>query len=1133
MTPRFNVFLISLATFAAIWIFPKRAHTQVTNWTNATLGPWTTVTNWSSGLPTSASTANIANGGTATLATGTGVYSTLNLGNAAAGSLIISGGTLTGTNATLGVAALGSGTMSSGVWTNSGLLTVGATNNGRFTLSGGTMTAGNVAITPSSTFTGSVILNGGLLLTNSITANSSAGAVLTLNGGTLQATSSNAAFLSGFSNGSLVLGAAGGRINSGTFTVRVNSNLTGSGALTKLGAGTLILTQNNSYLGGTTISSGTLQIGIGGTTGSIVGNVTNSGVLIFGRSDTITYSGVVSGAGSVIQNGPGLLILTGNNGYIGGTTINSGTLQVGNGGATGSIIRNITNNSALIFNRSDTLVFSGTISGPGTVALNGAGTISFTGSNTYTGLTTINSGTLQIGNGGSTGAIVGDVLNNSVMQFNKNNTNIYNGKITGTGTLIMTGTASVVALGGENSYTGGTIIQSGALTIGTAGLVGTGTTGSIVGNVQMTGPDAYLAFSRSDQITFSGLITGTGTVFQGGPGATTLTAPKSYTGTTVAFSGTLIGDTSALQGALFTNTDASLVFSQNNVTTVLSGTIDGPGNVVVNSPGGGVIFDTSHNYTGTTTIQSGELTVNAQLSSTSVLIQSNGALGGIGTLAGNLLNSGSLSPGFNGAGALTVNGNFIQDSSGKLVIQIESNSNFDQLTVRGSAQLNGTLGVQLLNGFTPGNGSEFTILTAAAGITGTFANLDLPQNFPLKVIYDPNAVRLLFTFLNPASASNSIVQILNNALVSSSNFEQIALLLDLFQIPINAVIPSIAGNFQGVLFNITNNQYGQLTTRLAAMRAGVNKVSLQGLSYEPMAQAYAKRQESDHAKRVIAYPREERWDIFVSALGVFSNMSNISDFPNINSVAGLFCMGADYRINEYVSIGVYAGYQGVKSSYRNGVLRNNGVKWGGYATALWEGFYVNGIVGGGAQFLNLHRNIDLNVAQLTARSHPFVGELDSLLGAGYEYQWNSWIFGVNNSIQYTYLGSPSFKESGARNFNLRIDKNNFSSLLYSLGGNISYLWEIAPNYKILPTIGLSWQHEFLNYGQRIGAAFANGMGTPFFFNSPTRARNNAFGIAGITIQIGKALGGWAYFTSQFGGNQIYSNAIQVGLTYNF
>ena len=133
-----------------------------------------------------------------------------------------------------------------------------------------------------------------------------------------------------------------------------------------------------------------------------------------------TISGIISGTGALTKSGAGALTLTSDNTFTGATTISAGTLQIGNGGATGSLAGlSIVDNSALIFNRSNALTYAGVVSGTGTLTQLGAGTTTLTGANTYTGGTTISAGTLQLGNGGVTGSIVGDVLDNSVLAFNR------------------------------------------------------------------------------------------------------------------------------------------------------------------------------------------------------------------------------------------------------------------------------------------------------------------------------------------------------------------------------------------------------------------------------------------------------------------------------------------------------------------------------------------------------------------------------------------------------------------------------------------------------------------------------------------------------------------------------------------
>ena len=98
----------------------------------------------------------------------------------------------------------------------------------------------------------------------------------------------------------------------------------------------LTLPGSNTYTGGTTISAGTLQVGNGSSGASIgsTSSVLDNASLVFNHADSVTFPQIISGSGSLTQMGTGILSLTGNNTYSGGTTISAGTLQVGNGGTT-------------------------------------------------------------------------------------------------------------------------------------------------------------------------------------------------------------------------------------------------------------------------------------------------------------------------------------------------------------------------------------------------------------------------------------------------------------------------------------------------------------------------------------------------------------------------------------------------------------------------------------------------------------------------------------------------------------------------------------------------------------------------------------------------------------------------------
>ena len=235
---------------------------------------------------------------------------------------------------------------------NSGTVTAGTTYIGSeadstFTQNGGTHTTGLLVLGEGSV-RGTYALNGGTLVAGQVSnlvnrsGTSPSPGTFFFNGGTLQASADSTTFVQNLGNGTRTLDAyvqAGGAFidtagHADTITVPMQHDATANapaldGGLTKLGAGTLTLTGNNTYTGPTTISAGTLQVGNGGTAGTLgtnTGAITDNGTLAFNRSDSVTLPNAVSGTGGLIQAGTGTLTLTGNSAYQGTTRVNGGTV---------------------------------------------------------------------------------------------------------------------------------------------------------------------------------------------------------------------------------------------------------------------------------------------------------------------------------------------------------------------------------------------------------------------------------------------------------------------------------------------------------------------------------------------------------------------------------------------------------------------------------------------------------------------------------------------------------------------------------------------------------------------------------------------------------------------------------------
>lgn len=422
---------------------------------------------------------------------------------------------------------------------------------------------------------------GSLITSNGAIIGSTGTGILTLtNGGTFNA-GSTMTLGRGYS-GTLNIGVGGapgfvvGNVAGGVGAATVNFNHNdpayvfsslisgGTLAVNQIGTGTTILTGANTYAGGTTISTGTLQLGNGGTTGSIVGNVTDNGRLVFDRSDVVTFSGLISGSGAVSQIGTGMTVLTANNTYTGATTISAGTLQLGNGGVTGSVVGDIIDNSVLVFDRSNVMILPGVISGTGTVTQAGTGTTALTGNSTYTGGTTISAGTLQLGNGGTTGSIVGNVTDNGVLAFNRSNTLDFGGVISGSGAVSQIGTGTTV-LGGANTYSGPTTVAAGTLRAGAKGAFSPNSVHTVeaVGTLDLAGFDQTIP----GLFNFGKVITG------GAPdagAAATLTVAGNYTAHSILqLTTVLAGDG-----------------SPSDLLVIDGGTATGNTSIVVNNAGG-------------------------------------------------------------------------------------------------------------------------------------------------------------------------------------------------------------------------------------------------------------------------------------------------------------------------------------------------------------------------------------------------------------------------------------------------------------------------------------------------------------------------------------------------------------------
>lgn len=456
-------------------------------------------------------------GGNATLSGGSGIDTFTIAFTNSSGTLVVSGDDGGDTVTIDGAIVASSVSITADSITVNAAITVSGT--GQLTLDANGGSAGNVSVNAALNSNKGAIT---LRADNNLLA-SSAGSITTTSGVVTLVADDDSNGSGSISYGAAISHGSGGTSFSlsGT-TSTVSGVLSGTGGITKSGSGTLKLTGSNTFTGTTQINAGTLQLGaanvlsdstlvsLANTAGAVFdlnnysetiaamsgsgskgGNVSlGSGTLTVGTATSTTYSGVISGTGSLVKQGTGTLTLAGANSYSGATTINAGTLKLG----ASNVIANISDVTVATGAFLDLNSYSETIDG-----LSGYGTLTNSSST---------SATLTLGS-------------------NNQGSSSFDGPITNSLALIKSGTGTQI-LNGENSYTGTTTISAGTLKVGHSKALGS--TGTSSGTSVTAG--ATLQVSSSNGITVAEPITSLAGTLQNVSGTNTWSGSIAITAAT-------------------------------------------------------------------------------------------------------------------------------------------------------------------------------------------------------------------------------------------------------------------------------------------------------------------------------------------------------------------------------------------------------------------------------------------------------------------------------------------------------------------------------------------------------------------------------------------------------------------------
>ncbi len=349
--------------------------------------------------------------------------------------------------------------------------------------------------------------------------------------------------------------------------------------------GTLVITGSLNHTGNTSITNGWLQLGSGGTTGTMNSNpidlVSATSGFIINRSDDVTINNVITGSGpaannsdpsALTKNGTGTLTLTGASTYSGATRLAAGTVAIGS--------NNTVFGTGLVDFRTAGLRSSDAT--PRTIA----NPLSYSSSTVFGSATTGNllfTGTVATGGGAKTFTI-----DNAITEFS--------GVLSGTAstsTLTKAGLGTLI-LSNDNSYLQTLTITTGVVQVGNGGITGNLSTTAVINN-------ASLVINRSldvgvTEFTMVNAISGTGTLTHSGPATTVLSGANTYTGDTIVTNGIVrhpnanFADTASIQMSGTGKLDLTHVGTDTVLKLVINGTAQTVG--IYGATGSGAQFET-------------------------------------------------------------------------------------------------------------------------------------------------------------------------------------------------------------------------------------------------------------------------------------------------------------------------------------------------------------------------------------------------------------------------------------------------------------------------------------------------------------------------------------------------------------
>ncbi len=846
---------------------------------------------------------------------------------------------------------------------------------------------------------------------------------------------------------------------------------------------------NGSSAGGGSIGNG----GNGGSAGVSIGTV-----LTLGDSSSLVLAGGIGGNSDTYNGGNGGIVsLTAS-----GLTLGAGSAlsMVAGTGGTGAVSNGLTGSADAVVGdlegagfitmgglaaslRVQQGSFSGVIAGNEGLDVAGGGPLTLSGTNTYSGGTTLEAGTLNLGN-------------NSAL---------------GTGNLVLHSATTLQA--------------------GTDGL-------AVTNAVSLNGSDTF--DTNGDGLSLSGVLSGTGSLTKISAGILTLAGANSYSGGTTLVAGTLsLGNNSALgTGSLVledgttlrsgasslpvTNTvflNGSDTFDTNGNGSSLAGILEGFGGLDI-AGNGAVTLTEVNTYTGGTDLIGG------------TLVAANSHALGTGSV---VVNGGTLS--LNGPMTLNIGGDYTQSAPGTLQMGmggIDAGA-WDVLEVSGAASLAGTLSLVSENGYHLHiHGTEdFEILTAGS-VEGTFNTItNMVTADSVTLIYQPTDILLQVTGptfrslgVTPNQAAiGGALDVLNEKFSDPAMIQYLNTLSDSDLLGVYAQIsPAVLTPMYRISFSSSQVEAEMVDQRLDQLFGGAGGES-KNISWNGEGPLFAGRHSAAREEAIAEDLQPQRLGVFMDGMGDFGTVTGDSNAQGYQYSTGGMVAGLDYHFSKEWAVGLMLGYTQSGTSQSTGMVNVTGGQFGLYGG--WKGgaLHAEALAFGGINSYATQRDSFGGTASGRAQGYQYSGQA----GAGWDWTLGKAKVGPFLSAQYTRVDINGFNETGSQT-PLSYPSQGAGCLLSDLGMRVSRDWA-AGGVVLAPSLSAAWEHVYQGNLDSLSAAMEGGGN--FTVEGPALGTDALVLAAGLDAKFGRDFKAYVSYQGKAGMTNYSGQNLTGGVDFGF